>query len=180
VGINLLESEPLWFATCYHLSGVVTATGGFIGVEDEPLAPKSSCYAWAAGTAASSSGVPALFAPTPTFGVIVDGGDLSVSLPIGPYMGPRSYPSIPTSEGVWSEIPGANDVFDFGKGPSPSTWNPNATASAEVATDGSGSITLSNLAAEAGVGYVSGQPAQDVGEAFSEQWTCVVNPVSAA
>ena len=168
-------AEPLWFATCYQLAGVVNATGGFVGYDNNELLPVTSCDEWATGLGGTT-----LSAPVPTTGMTVLGGNLNMSLPIGPYKGPGSYPSIPSaypaglSEDVSSSPPGQAYIFDFSEGPS--TWNPSAAASAEVAVDGSGSITLSNLAAEAGLGYVNGQVPHDVHEAFSEQWTCMVNP----
>jgi hypothetical protein len=173
VGRNLLMAEPLWFATCYQLAGVVNATGGFVGYDDNELLPVTSCDEWATGQGGTT-----LSAPVPTTGITVLGGNLYVSLPIGPYKGPGSYPSIHTSspaglsEDVSSSPPGEAYIFDFVE--APFIWNPSAAASAEVAANGSGSITLSHLAA-AGFG-VNGQVPHDVGEAFTQRWTCMVNP----
>ena len=101
-----------------------------------------------------------------------------MSLPVGPYKGPGSYPSIPTAypAGLSEVVSRRVRLTSLTSVKGRSSGIPSAAASAEVGADGSGSIALSNLAAEAGLGYVNGQVPHDAGEAFNEQWTCMINP----
>ena len=55
--------------------------------------------------------------------------------------------------------------LDFSEGPS--TWNPSAAASAEVAADNVWLNHVDNLAAQAGLGHVNGRVPHDVHEASS-------------
>jgi hypothetical protein len=141
------------------MSGTVSASGGFI--DDDQGAAAFSCTGWAeSGEGAPGSGIEALQAPDPgDGGVTVDGQAVGFDLAIVPYNGPGSYPSTSIAQSV-----------SLG---TTLSWSTNsasgATFSAQVNSDGSGSVTVTNLHNDASNGTT---------EDASESWVCVMEPAS--
>jgi hypothetical protein len=144
---------------CYTISGAASASGGFI--DSDQGANALSCADWAeyGGEAAGSAGA-ALQAPDPGDAeVTVNGQDLGFDLVINPYSGPGSYPSTTVAESV-----------SLGATLSWSTNNTKTAAfTAQVNSDGSGSVTATALANDSSNGSV---------ESVSESWVCVMEPAA--
>jgi hypothetical protein len=144
---------------CYTISGAASASGGFI--DSDQGANALSCADWAeyGGEAAGSAGA-ALQAPDPGDAeVTVNGQDLGFDLVINPYSGPGSYPSTTVAESV-----------SLGATLSWSTNNTKtATFTAQVNSDGSGSVTATALPNDSSNGSV---------ESVSESWVCVMEPAA--
>jgi hypothetical protein len=144
---------------CYTISGAVSASGGFIDSDQGTNAV--SCADWAQyGGEAPGSAAAALQAPDPGDAqVTVNGEDLGFDLVINPYSGPGTYPSTTVAQSV-----SLGDTL---------SWSTNntktATFTAQVSSDGSGSLTAGDLANDASNGTM---------ESVSESWTCVLEPAS--
>jgi hypothetical protein len=144
---------------CYTISGSVSASGGFI--DSDQGANALSCADWAqyGGEAAGLAGA-ALQAPDPGDAqVTVNGQGLGFDLVIDPYSGPGTYPSTTVAESV-----NLGDTL---------SWSTNntktATFTAQVSSDGSGSLTAGELANDSSNGTI---------ESVSESWVCVMEPAS--
>ena len=144
---------------CYTITGSVSASGGFI--DSGQGASALSCADWAqyGGEAQGSAGA-ALQAPDPGDAqVTVNGQDLGFDLVINPYSGPGTYPSTTVAQSL-----------SLGDTVSWSTNNTKtATFTAQVSSDGSGSLTAGELANDSSNGTI---------ESVSESWVCVMEPAS--
>jgi len=144
---------------CYTISGAVSASGGFI--DSDQGAGALSCADWAQyGGEGPVSAAAALQAPDPGDAqVTVNGQGLGFDLVINPYSGPGSYPSTTVAQSV-----SLGDTL---------SWSTNntktASFSAQVSSDGSGSVTAGELASDSSNGTV---------ESVSESWVCVMEPAS--
>ena len=144
---------------CYTISGSVSASGGFI--DSDQGANALSCADWAqyGGEAPGSAGA-ALQAPDPGDPqVTVNGQDLGFDLVIDPYSGPGTYPSTAVAQSV-----SLGDIL---------SWSTNntktATFTAQVSSDGSGSLTAGELANDSSKGTT---------ESVSESWVCAMEAAS--
>ena len=144
---------------CYTISGSVSASGGFI--DSDQGAGALSCADWAQyGGEGPDSAAAALQAPDPGDAqVTVNGQGLGFDLVINPYSGPGSYPSTTVVQSV-----------SLGDTVSWSTNNTKtASFSAQLSSDGSGSVTAGELASNSSNG---------TSESVSESWVCVMEPAS--
>lgn len=143
----------LSFVVCYRMTGEVTAQGGFVDAGQG--AGALSCAAWAAGGDRPAGATTAvLFLPDPgDAGVRVNGRPISFYLEIGSFAGPGTYGRGQVAESV-----------SYG---TVASWSTNAdltaTFSAEVARDGSGTVTAGALRNDASTGGT---------ETVTESWTC--------
>ena len=146
---------------CYTISGSVSASGGFI--DSDQGANALSCADWAQyGGEALGSAAAALQAPDPGDAqVTVNGQALGFDLVVNPYSGAGSYPSTTVAQSV-----------SLGDAVSWSTNNTKtATFTAQVSSDGSGSVTAGELANDSSNGTI---------ESVSESWVCVMEPAPAS
>ena len=144
---------------CYTVSGLVSASGGFI--DSGEGASALSCADWAhyPGEAQGSAGE-ALQAPDPGDAqVTVNGQALGFDLVINPYTGPGTYPATSVAQSV-----SLGDTLSWSNNNTKS-----ATFSAAVNADGSGSATVTGLANDSSDGTV---------ESVAESWSCVMEPAS--
>jgi hypothetical protein len=133
--------------TCYQVSGAVSGSGGFIGYP-----PVTNCADYVKGLFGTIDHEQFIDLPSPlSKDVTVGGHTLNTGLAISPYSGPGSYTS---SDATNSTTVGSTRYSNnFGSG---------FTFHATVKSDGSGSVTASNLGATTGSGSIS----------ITETWVC--------
>jgi hypothetical protein len=144
---------------CFTISGAVSSSGGFIDADQG--AGALSCADWAQhGEQAAGSSSQALQAPDPGDAqVTANGQALGFDLAIVPYSGPGSYASTSVAQSV-----SLGDSL---------SWSNNntsgATFSAQVKSDGSGSLMVTHLVNDSSTGGT---------EDALESWVCVMEPGS--